>query len=205
MHMSLLGVYKHILEGLKVKLSTGTLRELDAALERITLYSRQSFFRIPAHTDGYFSGHATFKAFYHQAVMHVLPALLLTVKVDVCCRLVLYIVLALPDLSPPAPHSRPSSPCASFPPAPQTHLPFCLFPLCPSHPSSHFPASPLPLTPIFPRPPSPLLSSPLTLTPIGRPLPPSPVPLTPIPPFAPSSLPPSPMPLSPISPLPPSP
>ncbi|CAI5514398.1 unnamed protein product [Closterium sp. Naga37s-1] len=82
MHMSLLGVYKHILEGLKSKLTDRTLRELDAALERITKYSRQSFFRIPSHTAGYFSGHNTFKAFHHQAVMQVLPALLVMAKVD---------------------------------------------------------------------------------------------------------------------------
>ncbi|CAI5465902.1 unnamed protein product [Closterium sp. Yama58-4] len=80
--MSLLGVYKHILEGLKSKLSEATLRELDASLERITQYSRQSFFRIPAHTAGYFSGHNTFKAFHHQAVMQVLPALLVMAKVE---------------------------------------------------------------------------------------------------------------------------
>ncbi|CAI5965654.1 unnamed protein product [Closterium sp. NIES-64] len=82
MHMSLLGVYKHILEGLKSKLNDSTLRELDASLERITKYSRQSFFRIPAHTAGYFSGHNTFKAFHHQAVMQVLPVLLVMAKVD---------------------------------------------------------------------------------------------------------------------------
>ncbi|CAI5459374.1 unnamed protein product [Closterium sp. Yama58-4] len=82
MHMSLLGVYKHILEGLKSKLTERTLRELDAALERITNYSRQSFFRVPSHTAGYFSGHNTFKAFHHQAVMQVLPALLVMAKVD---------------------------------------------------------------------------------------------------------------------------
>ncbi|CAI5987251.1 unnamed protein product [Closterium sp. NIES-65] len=82
MHMSLLGVYKHILEGLKSKLNDSTLRELDASLERITKYSRQSFFRIPANTAGYFSGHNTFKAFHHQAVMQVLPVLLVMAKVD---------------------------------------------------------------------------------------------------------------------------
>ncbi|CAI5478295.1 unnamed protein product [Closterium sp. Yama58-4] len=82
MHMSLLGVYKHTLEGLKSKLSTEALHKLDASLRTITQYSRQSFFRLPAHTDGYFSGHASFKAFYHQASMQVLPVLLLMANVD---------------------------------------------------------------------------------------------------------------------------
>ncbi|CAI5485924.1 unnamed protein product, partial [Closterium sp. Naga37s-1] len=80
MHMSSLGVYKHIVDSLKQQLSNEALRQLDRALSTVTQYSRQSFFRLPAHTDGYFSGNATFYAFQHQAVMQVLPILMSTVK-----------------------------------------------------------------------------------------------------------------------------
>ncbi|GJP48656.1 hypothetical protein CLOM_g7942 [Closterium sp. NIES-68] len=82
MHMSSLGVYKHILGCLKQRLSNEVLAKLDSDLANVTAFSRQSFFRLPAHTDGYFSGNTTFHAFQHQAVMQVLPVLLMRQNVS---------------------------------------------------------------------------------------------------------------------------
>ncbi|GJP34542.1 hypothetical protein CLOM_g18977 [Closterium sp. NIES-68] len=70
MHMSALGVYKHMVDCIRTMLPD-KIAAMDIALRNVTAFSRQSLFRLPSEGKHYFANRGVFQAFEHQSVMQV--------------------------------------------------------------------------------------------------------------------------------------
>ncbi|GJP34543.1 hypothetical protein CLOM_g18977 [Closterium sp. NIES-68] len=68
MHMSALGVYKHMVDCIRTMLPD-KIAAMDIALRNVTAFSRQSLFRLPSEGKHYFANRGVFQAFEHQSVM----------------------------------------------------------------------------------------------------------------------------------------
>ncbi|GJP66186.1 hypothetical protein CLOP_g23090 [Closterium sp. NIES-67] len=85
MHMSALGVYKHMVDCIRTMLPD-KIAAMDIALRNVTAFSRQSLFRLPSEGKHYFANRGVFQAFEHQSVMQVLPIILELVNAPAAIR-----------------------------------------------------------------------------------------------------------------------